>query len=136
MPAPISAPVAGASEADLLARVRGWAAAWTAKNYSDYMNFYAPTFTPDGGLTREDWAQLRRGRIATRDNIGVELQDMTVKMDGTDRAFVSFRQVYTSNQYRDTTQKTMEMIRTGGKWLINRESSVPCFGAASGGCKR
>jgi adhesin transport system outer membrane protein len=33
------------------------------------------------------------------------------------------------------TQKTLELIRVGGKWLINRESSVPCAGNTVGGCK-
>lgn len=134
---PTPAPVAPVSaESELTNRVRSWAAAWEAKSYSDYMSFYSPTFTPDGGLNREDWAQLRRSRIASRDAIKVELQDVRVRMDGTDRAFVEFRQVYTSNQYRDATQKTLEMIKSGGKWLINRENSVPCTGGAAGGCGR
>lgn len=134
MPAP--AAVVEGPDAELSARVRAWAAAWSAKNYSDYIGFYAPTFTPDGGLNREDWAQLRRSRISSRDAISVDLQDVRVKMDGNDRAFVEFRQIYSSNQYRDSTQKTLEMIKAGGKWLINRESSVPCSGSTSGGCKR
>ena len=135
-PLPVQAPasVAGA-EADLLAQVQGWAAAWGAKNYADYSAYYAPSFTPDGGLSREDWAQLRRSRISTRDRIAVELQDIKVKLDGKDRAFVEFRQVYSSNLYKDTTQKTLEMIKVGNKWLINRESSVPCSGNTVGGCK-
>jgi outer membrane protein, adhesin transport system len=139
-PAPL-APVAAAplvpvtAETTLISQVKSWAAAWSAKNYSDYATFYAPTFTPDGGLNREDWAPLRRSRISTRDNIRVEVHDLKVRMDGKDRAFVDFRQTYYSNQYRDTTQKTLEMILVGGKWLINRESSVPCIGNTVGGCK-
>jgi outer membrane protein, adhesin transport system len=135
------APVAAAplvpatAETTLISQVKSWAEAWSAKNYADYAAFYAPTFTPDGGLNREDWAQLRRSRISTRDNIRVEVHDLKVRMDGKDRAFVDFRQTYYSNQYRDTTQKTLEMILVGGKWLINRESSVPCTGNTVGGCK-
>ncbi len=130
-----AAPVAIGPEADVESRVKSWAAAWSARDYSAYTGFYAPSFTPDGGLSREDWAQLRRSRISTRAEISVEIQDMKVRMDGPDRAFVDFRQVYTSNAFRDTTQKTLEMIRVGGKWLINRESSVPCVGNTVGGCK-
>ncbi|HLO64252.1 MAG TPA: hypothetical protein VK165_14945, partial [Azonexus sp.] len=100
-----------------------------------YTGFYAPSFTPDGGLSREDWAQLRRSRISPRADISVEIQDLKIRMDGNDRAFAEFRQVYSSNAFRDTTQKTLEMIRVGGKWLINRESSVPCVGNTVGGCK-
>ena len=130
--APLAVP---APNSDVQAQVKGWAAAWAAKDYNSYSGFYASTFTPDGGLSREDWAQLRRSRISTRENISVELQDVNVRMDGSDRAQVSFRQIYQSNRYSDTTQKVLEMINVGGKWLINRESSVPCGGSTSGGCR-
>jgi adhesin transport system outer membrane protein len=129
------APVAPGPEAAIQAQVKAWAAAWSARDYGSYSSFYAPTFTPDGGLTREDWAQLRRGRISTRDDINVDIQDMKVRMDGNDRAFAEFRQTYQSKGYNDTTQKTLEMIRVNGKWLINRETSVPCAGNTVGGCK-
>jgi outer membrane protein, adhesin transport system len=129
------APVALGPEAAIQGQVSAWAAAWSARDYASYSAFYAPTFTPDGGLTREDWAQLRRGRISGRGDISVEIQDMKVRMDGNDRAFAEFRQIYQSRGYNDTTQKTLEMIRVNGKWLINRESSVPCTGNTVGGCK-
>ena len=128
-------PVAPVGDGEVQSRVKGWAAAWAAKDYNAYSAFYAPTFTPDGGLSREDWAQLRRSRISSRESINVELQDVKVRMDGPDRAQVDFRQIYQSNRYSDTTQKSLEMINVGGKWLINRESSVPCGGSTSGGCR-
>ena len=130
-----AAPVASGAEAEVTQQVSAWAAAWTAKDYSNYINFYAPTFTPDGGMSREDWFQLRRSRIAGRDVINVEIQELKVREDGNDRAFAEFRQLYQSNVYKDSTQKTLEMIKVDGKWLINRESSVPCAGGTAGGCK-
>jgi adhesin transport system outer membrane protein len=135
MAAPVPAPVVAGPEIELETRVKSWAAAWSARDYAAYTGFYAPTFTPDGGLSREDWAQLRRSRIAPREAISVEIQDLKIRMDGKDRAFAEFRQVYQSKAYSDTTQKTLELIRIGGKWLINRESSVPCAGNTVGGCK-
>jgi adhesin transport system outer membrane protein len=130
-----AAPIALSPEAGVQSQVKSWAAAWSARDYAAYSAFYAPTFTPDGGLTREDWAQLRRGRIAPRDSINVDIQDLKVRMDGNDRAFAEFRQVYQSKGYNDTTQKTLEMIKVNGKWLINRETSIPCNGNTVGGCK-
>ncbi|UCV20172.1 TolC family outer membrane protein [Ferribacterium limneticum] len=135
VPAATAAPIALSPEAGIQNQVKSWAAAWSARDYAAYSAFYAPTFTPDGGLTREDWAQLRRGRIAPRDSINVDIQDMKVRMDGNDRAFAEFRQVYQSKGYNDTTQKTLEMIKVNGKWLINRETSIPCHGNTVGGCK-
>lgn len=128
-------PVIVGAEVTIQNQVKSWAAAWSAHDYAAYSAFYAPTFTPDGGLSREDWAQLRRSRISARGDINVDLQDVKVRMDGTDRAFAEFRQVYQSKGYSDTTQKTLEMIRLNGKWLINRESSVACAGNTVGGCK-
>ena len=129
------APPSPAPDATVQGQVSAWAAAWAARDYAAYSSFYAPTFTPDGGLSREDWAQLRRGRISGRGDIQVDIHDLKVRMDGNDRAVAEFRQVYQSRGYSDTTQKTLEMIRAGGKWLINRETSVPCTGNTVGGCK-
>lgn len=140
MPLPTAVPAAPAPggpgpENELIAQVKSWAAAWSARQYADYAGFYAPTFTPDGGLSREDWAQLRRSRLTGREPIEVELQDIQVKMEGSDRARVEFTQVYHSRVYNDTTRKTLEMIKVDGKWRINRESSTPCAGNTTGGCK-
>jgi adhesin transport system outer membrane protein len=134
-PTPTPTPVAVGPDVELENRIKSWAAAWSARDYGAYTGFYAPTFTPDGGLNREDWAQLRRSRISPREAISVDINDLKIRMDGPDRAFAEFRQVYQSKAYSDTTQKTLEMIRVGGKWLVNRESSVPCAGNTVGGCK-
>src|SRR5574343_567312 len=87
-------PVMLGGEAEIQNRVKSWAAAWSARDYAAYTGFYAPTFTPDGGLSREDWAQLRRSRIAPREAISVEIQELKIRMDGKDRAFAEFPQVY------------------------------------------
>lgn len=128
-------PVPVGPEVGIQNQVSSWAAAWSARDYSAYSAFYAPTFTPDGGLSREDWAQLRRSRISTRGDINVDVQDLKVRMDGNDRAFAEFRQNYQSKGFNDVTQKTLEMIRVNGKWLINRENSAVCVGNTVGGCK-
>ena len=51
---------------EVVQQVKVWAAVAARKDFAAYEAFYAPTFTPDGGLSREDWAQLRRSRISTR----------------------------------------------------------------------
>lgn len=133
---PIPVPVASGPEADIRNQIKGWAAAWSARDFAAYSAFYAPTFMPDGGLSREDWAQLRRSRVAARGGeVMVDVQDLKVRLDGSERAFAEFRQNYRSSSYQDATQKTLEMIRVGGKWLINRESSAVCAGNTVGGCK-
>lgn len=132
-PPPVSPP---SSIVEIETQVRSWAAAWSAKDYSAYTGFYAPTFTPDGGLSREDWDQLRRARISPRERIAVTVDALRVRMDGEDRAIAEFEQTYRSNIYNDRVVKTLEMIKVEGKWLINRESSKPCAGNTVGGCQR
>jgi adhesin transport system outer membrane protein len=128
----VTPPVEGA---DVQARVRSWAQAWSAKDYAAYTAFYAPTFTPDGGLSREDWNQLRRQRIMPREAISVTVDKLNVQMHGEDRATAKFEQTYRSNIFNDRVLKTLEMIRKDGKWLINGESSTPCVGNTVGGCQ-
>lgn len=133
--APVAAPAPVSAEADIAQQVKSWAAAWSARDYPGYAAFYAPTFAPDNGLSREDWDQLRRSRISSRGSINVDVQDLKVRLDGQDRAFAEFKQIYQSSSYNDTTAKVLEMIRVNGKWLINREHSAICVGNTVGGCK-
>jgi len=133
---PVPLPVVSqGAEADIEAQVKSWAEAWSAKDYSAYTGFYAATFTPDAGLSREDWDQLRRVRITPRERISVTVEELNVRMDGEERAFAEFQQVYRSNVFNDRVLKRLEMIKVNGKWLINRESSTPCVGNTVGGCK-
>ena len=122
-------------EGEVKKQIGAWSAAWMAKDYSNYIGFYAPDFVPDGGLSRDDWFQLRRSRFATRDTVSVDIQDVQVREVGKERAVAEFHQIYKSNTFSDSTRKTLEMIKTGGKWLISRESAVPCVDGVAGGCK-
>ncbi len=132
-PVPVAAAPAGGGEVENA--VRSWAAAWSAKDYTAYTGFYAPGFTPDGGLSRDDWNTLRRQRISQRDNISVTLEQIVVKMDGADRARAEFTQNYHSSVFSDRVFKVLEMVRMNGRWLIVRENSRPCEGNTVGGCR-
>lgn len=121
----VQPPALVGAEGAVMQQINGWAAAWARKDYNAYVGFYAPTFTPDGGLTREDWAQLRQGRIAKPKSISVEVADVKVRVDGQKAAIAEFRQTYVSDVYTDVTNKVLEFVRVGDKWLIQRESSVP-----------
>lgn len=119
------APVASGPETEVKQRVTAWAEAWARKDYNAYAAFYAPTFQPEGGLSREDWAQLRQGRVSKPKSISVDVSDLKVRVEGQKAAFAEFRQTYTSDIYQDVTNKVLEFTKVGDKWLIQRESSVP-----------
>ncbi len=118
-------PLPGSPEGAVKQQVQAWAQAWARKDYAAYAGFYAPTFTPEGGLSREDWAQLRQGRLANPKVITVDVADLKVRVEGQKTAIAEFRQTYTSDVYSDITNKVLEFVRVGDKWLIQRESSVP-----------
>ena len=122
-PAPAPAPAAsGDAQRDVEAAVMAWAKAWSARSMSDYLAAYGPNFTPPGGQARTAWEADRRARIEPRSRIDVALSDMSVTVNG-DRATARFRQDYTSDTLNITSRKTLELIKTGNRWLIVREST-------------
>ncbi|MFV5213699.1 TolC family outer membrane protein [Azonexus caeni] len=131
---PVVTPPAPASDADVQARIRAWAQAWSAKDYTAYTAFYAPGFTPDRGLSRDAWDRLRRTRIMPRERISVTVDKLDVQMHGADRATAQFEQTYRSNLYNDRVLKTLQMVRQNSQWLITGETAVPCRGNTVGGC--
>lgn len=114
-------PAAGAAEVS--ARLAEWAAAWAARDARGYLAFYAAGFVPEGGLSREAWAQQREQRLARAANIHVEMQDLTVQMSGPNSAVADFRQLYTVDAYRDSSEKIIEWRKENGQWLIVREAA-------------
>ncbi|WP_435627154.1 outer membrane protein assembly factor BamE domain-containing protein [Candidatus Ferrigenium straubiae] len=118
---PSPQPVAKADPAaDVLKSVQAWAAAWSAKNVRDYLVAYTPDYKPEG-VSREAWEKQRRERISKPRAIEVELSEISVSMQGDSRATVSFTQNYRSDQYRDSTHKTLQLEKVGDTWRIISE---------------
>ncbi|MGS5087715.1 tetratricopeptide repeat protein [Hydrogenophaga sp. A37] len=120
--AAIQAPAAGNAQADVEAAVQAWAKAWASKNMTGYLGAYAGNFTPPGGQSRSAWEADRKARIMPRNRIGVDLSDVTVTVTG-DRASARFKQDYTSDSLSVSSRKTLDMVKSGNRWLIVREST-------------
>lgn len=124
--APAAAPVAPAGAADaqreVEAAVRTWAGAWSSKDMSGYLGAYASSFAPPGGQARKAWEADRRARIEPRARIGVDVSNLEVTVEG-DKATARFRQDYTSDTLNVTSRKTLDMVKSGNRWLIVREST-------------
>lgn len=122
-PAPAPTPAASSNpEADVQAAVQAWAKAWSSKNMSSYLGAYAANFTPSGGQSRSAWESDRKARIVPRNKIAVDISDLDVTVDG-DRASARFRQDYASDTLSVTSRKTLDMVKSGNRWLIVREST-------------
>jgi ketosteroid isomerase-like protein len=122
-PAPTAAPTeakADASAREVESALRAWAAAWSKKDLAGYFAAYSHDFT--GGKTRKTWEQERRDRIQGKRSISVKLSDIDVTVSGN-KATARFHQDYKADSLSISSGKRVDMVRTGGEWVIVKESS-------------
>ena len=121
-PKPEAKPAASDNKAekDVEAALRAWASAWSRKDMNDYYASYSRDF--DGGKSRKAWEQERRDRIMGKRNISVKLSDVNVTIKDN-KASVRFRQEYKADSLNISSTKRVEMARSGGKWVIVKESA-------------
>ncbi|MDP2826831.1 MAG: TolC family outer membrane protein [Sulfuritalea sp.] len=113
-------------EGEMLAeRVKDWAAAWSAKAYATYADFYAPSFVPADGSSRDSWAKQREHRLAGPARLEVEVRNFRLKEVAQDVVIAEFEQYYSSDRYSDRTLKVLKWVKLGGQWLIERETARP-----------
>lgn len=103
--------------------VTQWAKAWSAKDINRYLDSYAGSFQTPDGLTRKAWEQSRRQRINKPAPIAVEVSNLSIKLEGANRAKASFKQSYRAGSMAQRTSKTLSMVKSNGKWLIEQEST-------------
>lgn len=115
-------PASNNAQADVETAVEAWAKAWSNRNMQGYLGSYAPNFTPPGGQSRGEWEADRKARIVPRSRINVDLSDINVSVNG-DRATAKFRQAYSSDNLSVISRKTLDLVKSGNRWLILREST-------------
>ncbi len=106
---------------EVLKAVNAWAKAWSDKDVATYLAFYASDFHAPRGTSRSAWEKSRHERISKPKSIRVEITNAKASFTDTRHAKVSFRQSYHSDSIKTTTAKTLEMVKTGEKWLIKQE---------------
>jgi len=97
-----------------------WASAWSRKDMNAYFAAYTRDFP--SGKSRKAWEAERRARIVGKRNIDVDLSDFDIEVKG-DRATVEFRQDYKADNLKISGHKRLEMVRSSGRWLIQKEST-------------
>lgn len=121
-PAPVVAKVETGHE-DVAKALAGWASAWSRKDVKTYLAYYSADFKPPKGLSRKAWEAQREDRIAGKGGkISVSFEEPKISIAG-DKATVKFRQHYKASGLSTSTNKTLAMVRSGGKWLIQDEDS-------------
>ena len=107
---------------DAEAAVQTWAKAWAAKDVKAYLASYGRDFDPQGSMTRSAWEEERRQRITSKSKISVRLENLTITVSGN-TAIAKFRQDYKANGLAVSSRKTLELLRSGDRWLIIKEST-------------
>ena len=126
-PSPQPQPPKPATENDESKRaqqaIMGWAAAWSSRNVANYLSFYADDFKTPSGETRAAWESARKDRLTSPKYIHVDIRILSTKFIDSNHVSVKFRQSYKSNQLQAAGNKTLLMVKTGDKWLIQEELS-------------
>jgi ribosomal protein L6P/L9E len=85
-----------------------------------YLAFYARDFKTPKGETRAEWEAARKQRVSTPKKIEVAVESPKVTLKG-DSAVVTFRQAYRSDSLKISGRKTLHMVRSDARWLIQEE---------------
>lgn len=121
-PKPAGAALSGNASEDAKATVLAWAKAWAAKDTTAYLGFYAPQFETPKGMTRAAWETQRKERIEPKKTITVDVTINKTAIQGN-VATVVFRQLYRADAVKSDNTKTLQLVKTGDRWLITAERS-------------
>ena len=119
---PANIALSGNASADVKATVEAWAKAWAAKDTAAYLSFYGPDFETPAGMTRAAWEAQRKERIEPKKTISVDVKIVKTSLQGN-VATVVFRQIYRADAVKSDNNKTLRLVKTGDRWLINVERS-------------
>ncbi len=105
----------------ILGLVNNWAHAWSSKNVGEYLGYYGADFKTPKGESRAEWEKFRKERILAPKNIQVSVTGIKVTMKDETHAAVTFRQHYKADTLNSSTTKTLALVKSGDKWLIQQE---------------
>jgi tetratricopeptide (TPR) repeat protein len=110
----------GENEQEVLQAVLAWASAWSRQDVKGYLASYAKDFRTPKGEARAQWEAARAQRVSSPKKIEVAVESPKVTLKG-DSAMVTFRQAYRSDSLKVNGSKTLHMVRSDGRWLIQEE---------------
>jgi tetratricopeptide (TPR) repeat protein len=121
---PVPSSIAAATTplaAEITAVIEAWSAAWSKKDVTAYLAFYAKDFATPGNTKRPDWEVQRKNRINKPGAIQVSFENLRISSEGSDRVVAKFRQHYRSASIKTSSNKVLGLVRRNGQWLIQHE---------------
>ncbi len=101
-----------------------WAAAWSAQDVETYLAFYADSFVPSNGRSRQQWEKSRQLRLTRPKTIEISLENFSMVRMRDDKMQLEVTQSYRSDRYADRTRKLFDLQHKGDRWAILRERSL------------
>jgi tetratricopeptide (TPR) repeat protein len=117
-----SAPSPSNGVKEVEAAVRAWASAWSARDVKAYLASYGKDFDTPGSMKRSTWEEERRHRISSKSKISIKIEDLTVSVNGN-KASAKFHQNYKASGLAVSSQKTLDLVKSGERWQIVKEST-------------
>ncbi len=87
-----------------------------------YLAAYGKDFDPPGEQTRKAWEEDRRSRIVGKSRISVKLSNLSIDVNGN-KAVARFRQDYHADSLNVSSRKTLDLMKSGDRWVIVKEST-------------
>lgn len=110
------------NEAALHLGVQRWRETWSAKDVPTDLSLYSPDFVPPKGMTRQQWAESRGGRVSGKEPITLTVQNVRLHIMGAQAVSIFF-QIYTDAGLRTRKKTTMVWQKRDGQWLIQSEKT-------------
>jgi hypothetical protein len=104
--------------------LQSWVVAWGDGDVDSYLDHYIHDGSPRINMSRENWEEDRRQRIAAANDIVItlELDSLGIGHDGD--LDVIFVQNYRSAGCTDVVKKQLFLVRDGDSYKIQREVSI------------
>lgn len=104
----------------LVDQVKGWAEAWSGKDFDSYTGYYDPEFRGDLPSHRA-WIDYRRKRVLRPGAIRVEVSNVKIDRRGDNRVLLDFEQAFESPTYSDRVLKRLVFGKRDSEWKITEE---------------
>jgi tetratricopeptide (TPR) repeat protein len=97
-----------------------WESAWENRDLEVYLNTYSINFKYPNNMLKKQWEQYRADRILNKKEIIITISKINYKIN-KDVVTASFIQNYKSNNYNNSSQKTLVLQNESNHWVIIEE---------------
>lgn len=95
------------------ALVEQWVQSWSSQDIAMNLSLYAKDFTPAGGLGYDQWRELRKTNLVSRNAIRVTVDDLRVR---------PLNQTLTEIRFTRTSETSKSRDQADKRWLVRQEA--------------